>query len=281
MKFASYLRNGVPSWGIVQDQIVFDVGSAVGNSHPSLLHAIASEALGEAARGKRADRLELASLKFLPVIVNPTKILCVGLNYDDHRRETGRPESKYPTIFTRYADSLIAHGADIVRPHVSTSLDFEGELAVVIGRGGRYIPAKDAMQHVAGYTCHNDATLRDWQRHTTQFTPGKTFPGTGPLGPYLVTADELLDLDKQTLVTRLNDVIVQSASIGDMIFSIPVLIEYLSAFTSLSPGDIIATGTPGGVGFKREPPLFMKPGDRVEVEISGVGRLVNGVVDER
>jgi 2-keto-4-pentenoate hydratase/2-oxohepta-3-ene-1,7-dioic acid hydratase in catechol pathway len=281
MKFASYLRNGVPSWGIVQDQIVFDVGSAVGNSHPSLLHAIASEALGEAARGKRADRLELASLKFLPVIVNPTKILCVGLNYDDHRRETGRPESKYPTIFTRYADSLIAHGADIVRPHVSTSLDFEGELAVVIGRGGRYIPAKDAMQHVAGYTCHNDATLRDWQRHTTQFTPGKTFPGTGPLGPYLVTADELLDLDKQTLVTRLNDVIVQSASIGDMIFSIPVLIEYLSAFTPLSPGDIIATGTPGGVGFKREPPLFMKPGDRVEVEISGVGRLVNGVVDER
>ena len=281
MKFASYLRNGVPSWGIVQDQIVFDVGSAVGNSHPSLLHAIASEALGEAARGKRADRLELASLKFLPVIVNPTKILCVGLNYDDHRRETGRPESKYPTIFTRYADSLVAHGADIVRPHVSTSLDFEGELAVVIGRGGRYIPAKDAMRHVAGYTCHNDATLRDWQRHTTQFTPGKTFPGTGPLGPYLVTADELLDLDKQTLVTRLNDVIVQSASIGDMIFSIPVLIEYLSAFTPLSPGDIIATGTPGGVGFKREPPLFMKPGDRVEVEISGVGRLVNGVVDER
>ena len=281
MKFASYLRNGVPSWGIVQDQIVFDVGSAVGNSHPSLLHAIASEALGEAGRGKRADRLELASLKFLPVIVNPTKILCVGLNYDDHRRETGRPESKYPTIFTRYADSLIAHGADIVRPHVSTSLDFEGELAVVIGRGGRYIPAKDAMRHVAGYTCHNDATLRDWQRHTTQFTPGKTFPGTGPLGPYLVTADELLDLDKQTLVTRLNDVIVQSASIGDMIFSIPVLIEYLSAFTPLSPGDIIATGTPGGVGFKREPPLFMKPGDRVEVEISGVGRLVNGVVDER
>jgi 2-keto-4-pentenoate hydratase/2-oxohepta-3-ene-1,7-dioic acid hydratase in catechol pathway len=213
--------------------------------------------------------------------VNPTKILCVGLNYDDHRRETGRLESKYPTIFTRYADSLVAHGADIVRPHVSTSLDFEGELAVVIGRGGRYISAQDAMRHVAGYTCHNDATLRDWQRHTTQFTPGKTFPGTGPLGPYLVTADELPDLDKQTLVTRLNDVVVQSASLGDMIFSIPVLIEYLSAFTPLSPGDIIATGTPGGVGFKREPPLFMKPGDRVEVEISGVGRLVNGVVDER
>jgi 2-keto-4-pentenoate hydratase/2-oxohepta-3-ene-1,7-dioic acid hydratase in catechol pathway len=281
MKFASYLRNGVPSWGIVQDQFVLDVGSAVGNSHPSLLHAIASEALCEAAGRKQAERLELASLKFLPVIVNPTKILCVGLNYDDHRRETGRPESKYPTIFTRYADSLIAHGADIVRPHVSTSLDFEGELAVVIGRGGRYIPAKDAMRHVAGYTCHNDATLRDWQRHTTQFTPGKTFPGTGPLGPYLVTADELQDLEKQTLVTRLNGEIVQSASIGDMIFSIAVLIEYLSAFTPLSPGDIIATGTPGGVGFKREPPLFMKPGDNVEVEISGVGRLVNGVVDER
>jgi 2-keto-4-pentenoate hydratase/2-oxohepta-3-ene-1,7-dioic acid hydratase in catechol pathway len=281
MKFASYLRDSVPSWGIVEDQYVLDVGSTMRDSHPSLREAIASDALTEAAAAKRAERVELASLKLLPVIVNPAKILCVGLNYDTHRRETGRPESKYPTIFTRYADSLIGHGADIVRPHVSTSLDFEGELAVVIGRGGRYIPAEDAMRHVAGYTCHNDATLRDWQRHTTQFTPGKTFPGTGPLGPYLVTADELQDLEKQTLVTRLNGEIVQSASIGDMIFSIPVLIEYLSAFTPLSPGDIIATGTPGGVGFKREPPLFMKPGDRVEVEISGVGRLVNGVVDER
>lgn len=281
MKFASFLNKGVPSWGILGDGHVVDVGATMRSRAASLREAIAAGVLVDAAAAmKHAERLQLDTVTFLPVIPDPAKILCVGLNYETHRRETGRPESEHPTIFTRFADSLIGHGAKIIRPHVSVMLDFEGELAVVIGKGGRYIRRENALQHVAGYTCHNDATLRDWQRHTSQFTPGKTFPGTGPLGPYLVTPDEITDLDAVTLQTRLNGVVVQSTTIGQMIFSVPELIEYISSFTPLAAGDVIASGTPGGVGFKREPPLFMKAGDRVEVDISSVGLLINDVADE-
>jgi 2-keto-4-pentenoate hydratase/2-oxohepta-3-ene-1,7-dioic acid hydratase in catechol pathway len=281
MKYASFTRSGIASWGIVDGEHIADVGAKLRDSSPTLRDAIALEALGRAATlAKQADQFSVNSVQLLPVIPNPVKILCVGLNYETHRRETGRAESEYPTIFTRFADSLIAHGENIIRPRVSTALDFEGELAVIIGRGGRHISRENAMRHVAGYACHNDATLRDWQRHTTQFIPGKTFPGTGPLGPYMVTPDEIADLDSAKLETRLNGVVVQSASIGQMIFSIPRIIEYISVFTPLGPGDIIATGTPGGVGFKREPPLFMKPGDTIEVDISGIGLLVNGIAEE-
>lgn len=281
MKYASFVRNGAVSWGVVDKEMIADIGALRRPAYLTLREAIAGDALSSARNfAKDAERISVGAVSLLPVIPNPNKILCVGLNYEDHRRETGRAVSEHPTIFTRFADSLIAHGANIIRPHVSTCLDFEGELAVVIGKGGRYISQVDAMHHVAGYSCHNDATLRDWQRHTTQFTPGKTFPGTGPLGPYMVTPDETGNLDSSVLQTRLNGVVVQSASIGQMIFSIPRLIEYISSFTPLAAGDLIATGTPGGVGFKREPPLYMKPGDRIEVEIGGVGLLVNGVVDE-
>jgi 2-keto-4-pentenoate hydratase/2-oxohepta-3-ene-1,7-dioic acid hydratase in catechol pathway len=281
MKFASFLNKGVPSWGLVEDGHILDIGANMRTRAASLREAIAADVLTDAELAtKSAERLTLGAVTLLPVIPDPPKILCVGLNYETHRRETGRPETEHPTIFTRYADSLVAHGAKIIRPHVSTMLDFEGELAVVIGKGGRYIRRENALQHVAGYTCHNDATLRDWQRHTSQFTPGKTFPGTGPLGPYLVTPEEIADLDAVTLETRLNGIVVQSASIGQMIFSVAELIEYISSFTPLAAGDIIASGTPGGVGFKREPPLFMKAGDRVEVDISCVGLLVNEVADE-
>jgi 2-keto-4-pentenoate hydratase/2-oxohepta-3-ene-1,7-dioic acid hydratase in catechol pathway len=281
MKFASFLNKGAPTWGIVEDSYIVDVGAKLRSHAANLREAIAADMLSDAlAAAKDAERLRLGAVTLLPVIPDPAKILCVGLNYETHRRETGRPESEHPTIFTRFADSLVGHGAKIIRPRVSTMLDFEGELAVVIGKGGRYIPCENALQHVAGYTCHNDATLRDWQRHTSQFTPGKTFPGTGPLGPYLVTPDEIADLDAVTLETRLNGIVVQSASVGQMIFSVAELIEYISSFTPLAAGDVIASGTPGGVGFKREPPLFMKPGDRVEVDISSVGLLINDVADE-
>ena len=281
MKFGSFIQDGVATWGLVDENRVYDVGSLCRDDYPTLQTAIAADALSEmAAVARTARSFNLDSIVWLPVITDPAKILCVGLNYDTHRRETGRPESAYPTIFTRYADSLIGHGAAIIRPTSSTALDYEGELAVVIGRGGRCIRGEDAMRHVAGYACHNDATVRDWQRHTSQFTPGKNFPGTGALGPYLVTPDEITDLASVTLQTRLNGTVVQAATIGDMIFTIPRLIEYLSAFTPLSPGDVIATGTPGGVGFKREPPLFMRAGDCVEVEISGVGVLRNVVSEE-
>jgi len=281
MKLASFKHRGISSWGIVDNDHIADVGAKLRASYADLREAIAGDALTKAAAAARdSERLALNSVTLLPVIPNPPKILCVGLNYETHRRETGRPESEYPMIFTRFADSLIAQGADIIRPRISTTLDYEGELAVVIGKGGRYISRANAMDHVAGYTCHNDATIREWQRHTIQFTPGKNFPGTGPLGPWLVTPDEITDLNSLTIETRLNNVTVQSATIGDMIFSIPKLIEYISAFTPLGPGDVIATGTPGGVGAKREPPLFMKPGDRVEVEIRSVGVLVNGIAQE-
>ncbi len=280
MKFASFLFEGAASWGLVEGDGVVDVGPKLRSRYPTLRAAIAGDALARFAAAPDSKRLSLDSVTLLPVIPDPGKILCVGLNYETHRQETGRPDSEFPTMFTRYADSLIAHGEDILRPHVSTQLDYEGELGVVIGKGGRYIRRQDAMQHVAGYTCHNDATIRDWQRHTSQFTPGKTFPGTGPLGPYLVTPDEIEDFEAATIQTRLNGVVVQSATLGHMIFSVPRLIEYISSFTPLAAGDVIATGTPGGVGFKRTPQLFMKPGDRVEVEIQGVGLLTNGIAEE-
>ena len=281
MKFASFSNQGVSSWGVVENGYIVDVGAKLRGRFANLREAIGADALALAAGATQdAERLRLDSVKLRPVIPDPAKILCVGLNYETHRRETGRPESEHPTIFTRYPDSLIAHGENIILPHVSTMLDYEGELAIIIGKGGRYIRRENALQHVAGYTCHNDATLRDWQRHTSQFTPGKTFPGTGPLGPYLVTPEVITDLDAVTLETRLNGVVVQSANIGQMIFSVSELIEYISSFTPLAPGDVIASGTPGGVGFKREPPLFMKAGDRVEVDISGVGLLINGVANE-
>jgi 2-keto-4-pentenoate hydratase/2-oxohepta-3-ene-1,7-dioic acid hydratase in catechol pathway len=202
------------------------------------------------------------------------------LNYEMHRKETGRAEVEHPTIFMRFANTQIGDGAPIVCPRVSRDLDFEGELAVIIGRPGRYIQRKHAMEHVAGFACYNDVSVRDWQRHTSQFTPGKNFPATGPFGPWMVTPDEVGPLAKLRIVTRLNGEIMQQATLGDMIFDIPRIIEYCSSFTPLSAGDVIATGTPGGVGSRRVPPLWMKPGDVVEVEIERVGLLRNRVVGE-
>jgi len=174
----------------------------------------------------------------------------------------------------------VGHGQAILRPRVSTQLDYEGELAVIIGRGGRYIRREDALSHVAGYAPYNDATLRDWQRHTHQFTPGKNFPATGGFGPWVVQANEVADLVALRLRTLLNGETMQEAGLDQLIFTIPHIIEYCSAFTRLEPGDVIATGTPGGVGFKRDPQVFMKPGDVIDVDISGIGRLSNTIADE-
>jgi 2-keto-4-pentenoate hydratase/2-oxohepta-3-ene-1,7-dioic acid hydratase in catechol pathway len=216
----------------------------------------------------------------LPVIPEPPAIWCVGVNYDAHRKETGREPTDYPTLFLRIAASQVAHRDAIVRPKASTQLDYEGELAVVIGTPGRHIGEDEAMRHIAGYSCYNDGSVRDWQRHTSQFGPGKNFHRTGGFGPWLVTADELDDPYAQELKTRVNDVELQRTSISDMTFRIERLIHYLSTIYPLGPGDVISTGTPGGVGSKRTPPVFLKAGDVVEVEISGVGTLVNPVIDE-
>jgi 2-keto-4-pentenoate hydratase/2-oxohepta-3-ene-1,7-dioic acid hydratase in catechol pathway len=223
------------------------------------------------------ERIARDAIRLLPVIPDPGKILCVGHNYEDHRQETGRAKVDNPSIFTRFADTLVAAGQPILRPAVSTSLDYEAELAVIIGAGGRAIAEEDAMRHVAGYACFNDASVRDWQWHTGQFTPGKNFPGTAPFGPELVTPDEIADLASIAVVSRLNGAVMQQATVADMIFSIPRIIAYISTFTPLAPGDVIATGTPGGVGAKRQPPVWMAPGDTIEVEVSGVGLLQNPI----
>jgi 2-keto-4-pentenoate hydratase/2-oxohepta-3-ene-1,7-dioic acid hydratase in catechol pathway len=282
MRFASYIRGGRPSFGAAVAGGYIDLTAKLGTGITTLKQAIAAERLEAAAtwiEGRDAELTD-ADIALLPVIPDPGKILCIGLNYETHRAETKRPDAKYPTIFTRYADSQVAHGQPIVRPRVSTMLDYEGELAVVIGRGGRYVAEERAMSHVAGYMVYNDATARDWQRHTHQFTPGKNFPATGACGPCMVTADEIADHRQLTLTTRLNGTVMQQASLSDLIFPIARLISYCSAFTPLAPGDVIVTGTPGGVGDRREPPLYMKAGDRIEVDIPGVGLLANPIVEE-
>ena len=281
MKLVSFATAERDTWGIVEGDIALDIGAVVRDRLPDLKAAIAAGDLpGLAACGTAAQRVPLADVTWLPVIPNPDKILCVGLNYDDHRKESGRKEVAHPTIFVRFANSQVGHLKDIIRPSVSTSLDYEGELAVIIGRSGRHVPEADALSYVAGYSCYNDGSIRDWQRHTHQFTPGKNFAATGAFGPWMATADEVGDLSNLQIRTRVNGQVVQDARFGDMIFSVARQIAYCSTFTRLEPGDVIATGTPGGVGAKREPPLWLKPGDAVEVEIEQVGLLRNGVADE-
>jgi 2-keto-4-pentenoate hydratase/2-oxohepta-3-ene-1,7-dioic acid hydratase in catechol pathway len=248
---------------------------------PDLRSAIAAGALDRVAQAAaHAARTPIADIRWRPVIPNPDKIFCVGLNYEDHRKETGRSVVANPVIFSRFANSQTGHEAPLIRPRISDTLDYEGEMAVIIGKTGRYITQEDAFSYVAGYACYNEVTVREWQYHTHQWIPGKNFFGLGAFGPWMVTADDIADLNAARLTTRLNGQVMQEATIDQMIFSIPRLIEYCSTFTQLEPGDVIVSGTPGGVGAKRNPPVFMKPGDRVEVEITGVGLLANTVVDE-
>ncbi|MGX9961880.1 fumarylacetoacetate hydrolase family protein [Roseomonas sp. F4] len=278
MKLASFTHAGTATWGLVGDDFVTEAGTLRAR-FPDLKSLIASGAVAEAAQADGA-KIPFAEITWLPVIPNPDKILCIGLNYETHRKETGRSEVENPTVFTRFTNSQTGHLAPLLRPKVSTDFDFEGELAVIIGTSCRHVARGDAFAQIAGYACYNDGSVRDWQRHTHQFTPGKNFPETGPFGPWMVTPDEVGALDDLRLQTRVNGQVVQDALLGQMIFDIPRQIEYCSTFTRLEPGDVIATGTPGGVGAKRTPPLWLKPGDVVEVEINRVGLLRNPVADE-
>ncbi len=279
MKLVSFATAGRSSYGVVRDDQYLEPPTDFRATFPDLVSVLAAGATAplEQAATARGTRIAPASVKALPVVPNPGKLICVGLNYKTHVAETKRPDSEYPSLFIRFNDTLAAHEDVVLRPSFSERFDWEGELAFVIGKGGRHIPRAQAFDHIAGYTCFNDISVRDWQRHTHQFTPGKNFPGTGPLGPFLVTSDEVADVTRLTLETRLNGQVMQHASIADLIFDIPVLVEYISRFTPLSPGDVIATGTPGGVGDRREPPLYMKQGDVVEVEITGLGVLRNRI----
>jgi 2-keto-4-pentenoate hydratase/2-oxohepta-3-ene-1,7-dioic acid hydratase in catechol pathway len=280
MKLASYLMDGRPAFGVVRDEGVITMSGTPGIHAASLKDALAQHLIPQiAAKAAKAspDR-KLADITFLPVIPDPELIACAGINYRSHASETGRDIPKQPSMFIRRANTLVAHEGEMIRPKVSTHFDFEGELAVVIGRGGRHIPVERALDHVAGYTCFVDGSVRDYQKFSV--TAGKNFPGTGPLGPFLVTRDEIPDPTRLVLATRLNGTEMQRSGTDLLIYSIPQIIAFCSDFTELSPGDVIATGTPEGVGHRRNPPLWMKAGDVLEVEITGIGTLRSRVVDE-
>ena len=279
MKLASFKAGKVESYGAVVDGGIVDLGKKFGKKFPTLRTALLGlgvTKLKTAAKGKKPD-YKTGKFQWLPVIPDAQRIWCAGVNYREHRAETGRPDTMHPTIFMRYAYSQVGHEQPLLKPKESEKLDWEGELAVVIGKKGRRIAREDAMKHVAGYACYNDGSVRDYQRHTSQFSPGKNFAGTGGFGPWMVTADEMKDIVKQTLTTRVNGVVKQQATVDMLIHDIPQLIAYISTFCPLEPGDVIVTGTPGGVGAARTPPEFMAPGDVCEIEITGVGLLRNTI----
>jgi len=278
MRIISFATATGPSFGLVSGEGIVDLGRRV--PYAGIKAVLEAGALAELARhAGAAPDLALSEVAMLPAVPQERKVLCVGLNYRAHVAESaGRSVPENPRIFSRMADTIIGHGAPMWRPRNSIQFDYEGELALVIGRPGRHIPAERALEHVAAYTCFNDGSVRDFQKHSV--TAGKNFPHTGPLGPWLVTTDEIPDPAALTLTTRLNGREMQRTSTGDMILSVQELISYISAFTPLSPGDVIATGTPEGVAHARKPPTWMQPGDTVEVEISGIGILRNPVVAE-
>lgn len=286
MKFVSFSRGGRDSWGAVVGDKLVDLGKAL-PKYPALADFVGSadfDNRDKIVAGLTPD-VALADIAYLPVIPRPEKIVCAVRNYMDHHQEAvahglKRELTAFPPIFLRVWRSQIGHLAPIVRPRVSTNLDWEGELAVIIGKGGRHIPEDKAMDHVAGYSVYNDVSVRDYQMHAQQIAAGKNFVGTGPFGPWLVTKDEVPDPTKLKLRTLLNGEVVQQSDTSFMIFSIEKLINYASTIFDLVPGDVIATGTPAGVGFTRKPPIFMKAGDVCEIDIEKVGVLRNPVVDE-
>jgi 2-keto-4-pentenoate hydratase/2-oxohepta-3-ene-1,7-dioic acid hydratase in catechol pathway len=287
MKLMMLEKGGGTALGLVEGSSVIDLAAADA-SLPKDLAALIAAGLGSLARVKAAAakapaaaKLSLASVKAALPIARPPKFICVGLNYALHAKEGGHPIPTYPSFFLRVPTSLTAPGAPVIRPKVSIQLDYECELTIVIGKGGRHIPEARALDHVFGYTLFNDVSVRDFQRKTTQWTPGKNFDSTGPLGPWVVTADELPPgASGLHIQTRVNGEVMQDSNTSDMIFSTANVIATLSEFMTLEPGDIIATGTPSGVAHARKPPAWMKAGDRVEVELEGIGVLSNPIVDE-
>ena len=280
MKLLSFERNGRPGFGVVVGGGVVDASERLAGKPRGLREALAAGALPALERlaVMQAD-FPLSDVAFAPVIPDAAaKLLCVGINYMPHIREMGRERPDRPVIFVRFRDSIVGHGHPLMKPRESEQLDFEGELAVVIGKRARRVRKERALEYVAGYSCFNDGSVRDFQRHSGQFTPGKNFHASGAFGPWLVTTDEIADPRELTLTTRLNGAVMQHESVGELCFDVPQLIEYCSTWTQLEPGDVIVTGTPGGVGAGRKPPVWMQPGDTVEVELSRIGTLRNQVI---
>jgi acylpyruvate hydrolase len=259
-----------------------DVGEAAADERFAALGSFlaAGPAAMEAARGLQdRDGREYGPPDFAPAVPAPERILCLGLNYGEHAIEGGRAVPTWPDAFVRGRQTVLGPYADLARPALTRSFDYEGELGIVIGAGGRYIPASKAIDAIAGFTVLNDASVRDWQRAGTQWMPGKNFDGTMPIGPEIVTPDEA-DISDVALTTRLNGQVMQHARTSQMLVDVPSTVEFFSSFTTLLPGDVIATGTPGGVGFARKPPVWLEPGDVVEITIEGVGTIRNRVVAE-
>lgn len=283
MKLVSFERDGQAGFGaVIGDDGVVDLGDALGGRYADLKALLAADALGEAAaavQGKAAE-FRLGDLTLLPVIPNPGKIWCCGLNYGEHVRETNREVTEQPTFFLRVADSQVGHDQPIVCPPESTQVDYEAEIAVVIGKPGRRIQEADVARHIAGYACYNDGSIRDWQKHTSQWVPGKNFWRTGGFGPWMVTADEIPFGSVMRLQTVLNGQVLQDATTEMMIHSIARQIAYVSTIAPLQAGDVIVTGTPGGVGARRSPPVWMKPGDVCEIVVDRIGTLRNPIAAE-
>jgi 2-keto-4-pentenoate hydratase/2-oxohepta-3-ene-1,7-dioic acid hydratase in catechol pathway len=281
MKCLSFIVGNRLSYGVLIESGLVDLGPVLGQQYPSLIDIIEAGKLELVAETIKitAPTLNLHQVQLCLPLPNVKRIFCVGRNYKGHVAEVGAKLPEFPTLFLRTAQSLVASGSSIVRPQVSSNFDFEGELTLVIGKAGRPISKENALQHVFGYTILNDGSIRDYQlKHS--LAVGKNFESAGSMGPWVVTSDEITDPSKLTLSTHLNGVQVQHSPTNDLIFDIPTIIAYISQFTRLLPGDVIATGTPDGVGFARNPPLWMKPNDVISVTISGIGTLTNTVIDE-
>lgn len=274
MRYVSFEIESKASWGMLRDRGIIDLSSVV----PDLRSFISAGCPNVAELAERPADHFLDDVVMLPVVPNPAKIVMAAVNYFAPDADRSQAPD-YPVLFLRLAESQIGHEAPLIKPRTSQKLDYEGELAVIIGQGGRHIPRAEAMQHVFGYSIYNDGSVRDWQKHSHQFTPGKNFVGTGAFGPWLATADEMPE-GPLNLVTRVNGVEKQRSDTSQMIFDIPWLINYISTFTPLAPGDVIVTGTCTGFGATRRPQEFLEPGDVVEVEIDGLGILRNRVAEE-
>ena len=290
MKFVSFRIGQAEHFGLLKAAGVIDISARMGNRYPDLRTFIAEpgwRSVAEKLLASESADHGYEQLELLSVVPNAGKILCVALNYHDHVAEAnralpgGRETPKFTNTFIRFADSFVGHRQPLVRPRVSTRFDYEAELTVIIGKTTpRYVAREDALQYVFGYTAMNEGSIRDYQFHSRQLTPGKNFAASGSTGPFIVTADEVGDPQSLDIECKLNGTTLQKANTAEMIFGVADLIHYFTQWTPLNPGDMIASGTMGGVGFTREPPIFMKPGDRAEVSISRIGTLVNGIRDE-
>jgi 2-keto-4-pentenoate hydratase/2-oxohepta-3-ene-1,7-dioic acid hydratase in catechol pathway len=284
MRLATFEARGETSYGVVLGSGVIDAGKRLRPDLPDLESVLAARAMGRLAElaTQLAPDLALADIKIRKPLLRPGKIICVGVNYPDRNAEyrDGTDAPVYPSLFIRFPASLVAHGEPIIRPIESPQLDYEGEIAMIMGERGRRIEVADALRHVAGYTLCNEGTIRDWLRHGKfNVTQGKNFEATGSLGPFMVTADEVAGKNLR-IVTSVNGEVRQDDTTDRMIFKMPTLISYISRFCTLEPGDIIVSGTPTGAGARFDPPRYLKPGDRVTVEVEGLGKLENEVKDE-